>query len=42
MMYLFQVSGWLEYENEEHNGTDVLESQQTAISDTEPAASLSR
>lgn len=34
-MYLFQVSGWLEYENEEHNGADVLKSQQTAISDTE-------
>lgn len=33
MMYLFQVSGWLEYENEEHNGADVLKSQQTAISD---------
>lgn len=34
-MYLFQVSGWLEYENEEHNGADVLKSQQTAISDME-------
>lgn len=33
MMYLFQVSGWLEYENEEHNSADVLKSQQTAISD---------
>lgn len=32
-MYLFQVSEWLEYENQEHNGADVLKSQQTAISD---------